>query len=96
MRKGLIVIIALTFVVALGVLPAEAQKGPIKVGFKSDQDFVFVGAGELRYEMDKFYQLGHLCPSLNGQVPFWLLQDNLNPQYLQALVTAFSSLLHRP
>jgi len=35
MRKGLTVIIALTFVVAVGVLPAEAQKGPIKVGFMS-------------------------------------------------------------
>jgi branched-chain amino acid transport system substrate-binding protein len=35
MRKGLTVIIALTFVVAVGVLPAQAQKGPIKVGFMS-------------------------------------------------------------
>src|SRR5205823_13274079 len=35
MRKESIVIIALTFVVALGILPAEAQKGPIKVGFMS-------------------------------------------------------------
>src|SRR5213592_3229418 len=35
MRKELIVIIALTFVVALGILPAEAQKGPIRIGFMS-------------------------------------------------------------
>ncbi len=35
MRKESIVIIALTFVVALGILPAEAQKGPIRIGFMS-------------------------------------------------------------
>ena len=35
MRKGLIAITALTFVVALGIVPAEAQKGPIKIGFMS-------------------------------------------------------------
>jgi len=35
MRKESIVIIALTFVVALGILPAEAQKGPIRLGFMS-------------------------------------------------------------
>ena len=35
MRKESIVIIALTFVVALGILPAEAQKGPIRIGFIS-------------------------------------------------------------
>src|SRR5437667_6637962 len=35
MRKESIVIIALTFVAALGILPAEAQKGPIRIGFMS-------------------------------------------------------------
>ena len=35
MRKESIVIIALAFVVALGILPAEAQKGPIRIGFMS-------------------------------------------------------------
>jgi len=35
MRKGLIAITALTFVIALGIVPAEAQKGPIKIGFMS-------------------------------------------------------------
>ena len=35
MRKESIVIIALTFVVALGIVPAEAQKGPIRIGFMS-------------------------------------------------------------
>src|SRR5438128_4399120 len=35
MRKESIVIIALTFVAALGILPAEAQKGPISIGFMS-------------------------------------------------------------
>ncbi len=35
MRKESIVIIALTFVVALGILPAEAQKEPIRIGFMS-------------------------------------------------------------
>src|SRR5204863_9557945 len=35
MRRESIVIIALTFVVALGILPAEAQKGPIRIGFMS-------------------------------------------------------------
>src|SRR4029434_8713622 len=35
MRKGLIAITALTFVVAIGIVRAEAQKGPIKVGFMS-------------------------------------------------------------
>ena len=35
MRKGLIVIIALALVAALGVSPARAQKGPIKIGFMS-------------------------------------------------------------
>jgi branched-chain amino acid transport system substrate-binding protein len=35
MQKKLIVITALMFVLALGVLPAKAQKGPIKVGFMS-------------------------------------------------------------
>lgn len=35
MRKESIVIIALTCVVALGILPAEAQKGPIRIGFMS-------------------------------------------------------------
>jgi branched-chain amino acid transport system substrate-binding protein len=35
MRKKLIVISALTLVFALGVLPAGAQKGPIRVGFMS-------------------------------------------------------------
>jgi branched-chain amino acid transport system substrate-binding protein len=35
MCKGLMAITALTFVVALGIVPAEAQKGPIKIGFMS-------------------------------------------------------------
>lgn len=35
MRKGLIAITALTFVVAIGIVRAEAQKGPIKIGFMS-------------------------------------------------------------
>src|SRR5947207_6294027 len=35
MRRESIVIIALTFVVALGILPAEAQKGPIRICFMS-------------------------------------------------------------
>src|SRR3990170_191942 len=35
MRKGLIVIIALALVAALGVSPARAQKGPIMIGFMS-------------------------------------------------------------
>ena len=35
MRKGLMAITALTFVIALGIVPAEAQKGPIKIGFMS-------------------------------------------------------------
>src|SRR4030095_2894968 len=35
MSKGLIAVIALTFVTALGIVPAQAQKGPIKVGFMS-------------------------------------------------------------
>src|SRR5499433_753333 len=35
MRKGLIAITALTFVVAIGIVRSEAQKGPIKIGFMS-------------------------------------------------------------
>jgi len=35
MRKESIVIIALTFVVALGILRAEAQKGPIRIRLMS-------------------------------------------------------------
>src|SRR5262249_54428409 len=35
MRKGMIASTPLTFLVALGLLPGEAQKGPIKVGFMS-------------------------------------------------------------
>jgi branched-chain amino acid transport system substrate-binding protein len=35
MSKGLIAITALTFLVALGIVSVEAQKGPIKVGFMS-------------------------------------------------------------
>ena len=35
MRKGLIAITALTFVVASGIVRSEAQKGPIKIGFMS-------------------------------------------------------------
>ena len=35
MRKGLIVVILLALVAALGVSPARAQKGPIKIGFMS-------------------------------------------------------------
>ena len=33
MRKGLIVMIALALVASLGISPAAAQKGPIKIGF---------------------------------------------------------------
>ena len=35
MRKGLIAITALTFVIAIGIVRCEAQKGPIKIGFMS-------------------------------------------------------------
>src|SRR5262245_29497636 len=35
MRQALIVAIATFLTILLGVLPAEAQKGPIKVGFMS-------------------------------------------------------------
>lgn len=35
MRKGLIVIVAFSLVATLGISPAAAQKGPIKVGFMS-------------------------------------------------------------
>src|SRR2546428_55076 len=35
MRKESIIIITLTFVAALSILPTEAQKGPIKIGFIS-------------------------------------------------------------
>src|SRR5438046_9227327 len=67
MRKESIVIIALTFVVALGILPAEAKKGPIRIGFMSSLTGPLSPNGKvILYSVERF--LGEQGGKLAGRV----------------------------